>query len=152
MIYPFLQGSPFYQTAKILCLTVFFSWLDILWVEGPEPSLSNTWICIPLGIAIGTAIFSRAMVMTNTDRPHYMWHAAVATSLHLCPECVPCELINHIMLLLIGCEWWSGASEVQTCICPIWYHCHSLSLHSVKSGLVLSFWYQLTWVVSAWDR
>ena len=26
-------------------------------------------------------------------------------------------------------------------------HCHSLSLASVKSRLVLSFWYRLTWVV-----
>jgi len=28
-----------------------------------------------------------------------------------------------------------------------WCHCHSLSLASVKSRLVLPFWYQLTWVV-----
>ena len=27
------------------------------------------------------------------------------------------------------------------------WHCHSLSLASVKSRLVLPFWYQLTWVV-----
>ena len=33
-------------------------------------------------------------------------------------------------------------SEMQTC------HCHSLSLASVKSRLVLPFWYQLTRVVS----
>jgi len=26
-------------------------------------------------------------------------------------------------------------------------HCHSLSLASVKSRLVLPFWYRLTWVV-----
>jgi len=29
----------------------------------------------------------------------------------------------------------------------LWCHCHSLSLASVKSRLVLPFWYQLTWVV-----
>jgi len=34
-------------------------------------------------------------------------------------------------------------SEVQTCIWPSWCHCHSLSLASVKSGLVLAFWYRL---------
>jgi len=28
-----------------------------------------------------------------------------------------------------------------------WCHCHSLSLASVKSKLVLRFWYRLTWVV-----
>ena len=38
-------------------------------------------------------------------------------------------------------------SKVQTCICPSWCHCHSLSLASVKSRLVLPFWYRLTWVV-----
>ena len=37
--------------------------------------------------------------------------------------------------------WLSVWSKVQTC------HCHSLSLASVKSRLVLPFWYQLTWVV-----
>ena len=43
--------------------------------------------------------------------------------------------------------WLSVWSKVQTCIWPIWCHCHSLSLASVKSRLVLPFWYQLTWVV-----
>ena len=40
--------------------------------------------------------------------------------------------------------WLSVYSEVQTCIWPRWCHCHSLSLASVKSKLVLPFWYQLT--------
>ena len=44
--------------------------------------------------------------------------------------------------------WLSVWSEVQTCIWPSWCHCHSLSLASVKSRLVLPFWYQLTWVVT----
>jgi len=43
--------------------------------------------------------------------------------------------------------WFSVWSEVQTCMWPSWCHCHSLSLASVKSGLVLPFWYWLTWVV-----
>ena len=43
--------------------------------------------------------------------------------------------------------WLSVWSEVQTCIRPSWCHCHSLSLASVKSRLVLPFWYRLTWVV-----
>ena len=42
--------------------------------------------------------------------------------------------------------WLSVWSEVQTCIWPSWCHCHSLSLVSVKSRLVLPFWYRLTWV------
>ena len=52
-------------------------------------------------------------------------------------------------------EWWHAGMviclivwrEVQTCIRPSWCHFHSLSLASVKSGLVLPFWYWLTRVV-----
>ena len=43
--------------------------------------------------------------------------------------------------------WLSVWSEVQTCIRPSWCHWHSLSLASVKSSLVLPFWYWLTRVV-----
>jgi len=43
--------------------------------------------------------------------------------------------------------WLSVWSEVQTCTWPSWCHCHSLSLASVKSRLVLPFWYRLTQVV-----
>jgi len=43
--------------------------------------------------------------------------------------------------------WLSAWSEVQTCICPSWCHCHSLSLASVKSRLVLPLWYRPTRVV-----
>ena len=43
--------------------------------------------------------------------------------------------------------WLSVWSEVQTCICSSWCHCHPLSLASVKSRLVLPFWYRLTRVV-----
>jgi len=38
--------------------------------------------------------------------------------------------------------WLSVWSEVQTCIWPSWCHCHSLSLASVKSRLVLPVWYR----------
>ena len=44
--------------------------------------------------------------------------------------------------------WLSVRSEVQTCIWPSRCHCHSLSLTSVKSRLVLPLWYRLTQVVS----
>ena len=43
--------------------------------------------------------------------------------------------------------WLSVWSKVQTCIWPSWCRCYSLSLASVKSRLVLAFWYRLTWVV-----
>ena len=43
--------------------------------------------------------------------------------------------------------WLSVWSAVQTCIRPSWCQCHSQSLPSVKSRLVLPFWYRLTRVV-----
>jgi len=43
--------------------------------------------------------------------------------------------------------WLFVWSEVQTCIWPSWCHGHSPSLTSVKSRLVLPFWYRLTRVV-----
>ena len=72
------------------------------------------------------------------------------------------QLAFSTLMLLAGwqeghlaCEKLSGGvlarlsvwSEVQTCIWPSWCHCHSLRLTSVKSRLVLPFWYRLTWVV-----
>jgi len=44
--------------------------------------------------------------------------------------------------------WLSVWSKVQTCIWPSWCHCYSLSLASVKSSLVLPFWYRPTRVVT----
>ena len=43
--------------------------------------------------------------------------------------------------------WLSVWSKVQTCMWPSGFHCHSLSLASVKSRLVLPFWYRPTRVV-----
>ena len=43
--------------------------------------------------------------------------------------------------------WLSVWSEMQTCVWPSWCHCHSLSLASVKSRLVLPLWYRLTWAI-----
>jgi len=43
--------------------------------------------------------------------------------------------------------WLSVWSEMQTCIWPSSCQCHSLSLASVKSRLVIPFWYRLTRVV-----
>jgi len=48
--------------------------------------------------------------------------------------------------------WLSVWSEVQSCVWPSGFHCHSLSLASVKSRLVLPFWYWLTWVVRTKGR
>ena len=54
-------------------------------------------------------------------------------------------LTVFFILWVVG--WLSVWNKVQTCIWPNWCHCHSLSLASVKSRLVLPFWYRLTWVV-----
>ena len=58
-----------------------------------------------------------------------------------------CKKLNGGVL-----AWLSVCSEVQTCIWPSWCHCHSLSLASAKSRLVLPFWYRLTRVVSEKGR
>ena len=76
-------------------------------------------------------------------------------------KCLQCCAFSALTLLvgqqeghpackkLIGgvLAWLPAWSEVQTCIWPGWCHCHSLSFASVKSRLVLPFWYRLTWVV-----
>ena len=51
------------------------------------------------------------------------------------------------LLTQLGLLMLSVWSEVQTCIRPSRCHCHSLSLASVKSRLILPFWYWLTQVV-----
>jgi len=53
-----------------------------------------------------------------------------------------CKKLSGWLLAWL-CVW----GEVQTCIWPSWCLCHSLSLASVKSRLVLPFWYWLTWVI-----
>jgi len=87
------------------------------------------------------------------------WHRKLNTDL----------LLLQLLLLLLCLVWrcWLGGrkgiqpvenwvvnagvvsvwSEVQTCMWPSWCHCHSLSLASVKSRLVLPFWYRPTQVV-----
>ena len=62
-------------------------------------------------------------------------------------EAWPITLISASPLSGGVLAWLSVWSEMQTCIWPSWCHCHSLSLGSVKSRLVLPFWYQLTRVV-----
>jgi len=44
------------------------------------------------------------------------------------------------------CDYLYGAS-CRLALWPSWWHCHSLSLASVKSRLGLAFWYRLTRVV-----
>jgi len=58
--------------------------------------------------------------------------------------------IRPVKNRLVGC-WRGYLSEARCRLAwPSWCHCHSLSLASVKSRLVLSFWYGPTRVV--WDK
>ena len=64
-----------------------------------------------------------------------------------CPYSLPSVLWRCNKLSGGVLAWLSVWSKVQTCICPSWCHCHSLSLALVKSRLFFSFWYRLTRVV-----
>jgi len=74
----------------------------------------------------------------------YMWIAFSALTLLVgLQEGHPvCKKLSGGMLVCLS-VW----SEVQTCLWLSGFHCHSLSLASVKSRLVLPFWYWLTRVV-----
>ena len=72
-----------------------------------------------------------------------------------CPSCRPTNSVKALQAYYYYTRYLSGGvlmwlsvwSKVLTCIWPSWCHCHSLSLASVRSRLVLPFWYRLTWVV-----
>ena len=55
--------------------------------------------------------------------------------------------IRPVKTWVVGC--WHGYLSGARCRWPSWCHCHSLSLASVKSRLVLPFWYRLTRVVGS---
>jgi len=74
--------------------------------------------------------------------------------------CVSVLAVSRIafsaLTLLVGrqeghpaCKKLSGGllAWLSDCIWPSWCHCHSLSFASVKSRLVLPFWYWLTRIV-----
>ena len=60
---------------------------------------------------------------------------------------MPSVIWHYWLGIGVVLAWLSVWSEMQTCIRPSWCHCHSLSLASVKSRLILPFRYRLTWVV-----
>jgi len=116
----------------------------------------TTWI---------TIYFTSIIQVTTKYTSHFlkflMFHIS-ETRLYILLKLAQCMLNFSDLTLLVGqqeghpaCKklssgelaWLSVWSEVQTCIWPSWCQCHSLSLASVKSSLVLPFWYQLMWVV-----
>ena len=95
----------------------------------------------------------RVVYAYGTWVPVVASRAAVTYSLYLLTLCLQCfDAVGWAAGRASGLSggvlaWLSVWSEVQTCIRPSWCHCHSLSLASVKSRLVLPFWYRLTRVV-----
>ena len=105
------------------------------WLLSKWPEISHLWVLqsinniglikiIPLG-SMSTDAFSALTLLVGRQEGH--------------PACK--KLSGGVL------AWLSVWSEVQTCIWSSWCHCYSLSLASVKSRLVLPFWYRLTWVV-----
>ena len=74
---------------------------------------------------------------------------AVLSAVAICLQCfdaVGCAGRKAIQPVKSGgvLAWLSVWIPLQTCIWPSWCHCHSLFFGSVKSRLVLPFWYWLT--------
>jgi len=67
--------------------------------------------------------------------PSVLWHCWLGSR----------KGIRHVKNWAMGC--WRGYLSAARCIWPSGFHCHSLSCASVKSRLVLPFWYWLTRVV-----
>ena len=93
---------------------------------------------------------SRCWISTTATPRYVRWTArqrsAMVLSFRFIANCS-----SYLCILFTATEWWVAGvvvwSKVQTCIWPSWCHCHSLSLASVKSRWVLTFWYQLPRVV-----
>ena len=136
-------------------------------------SVASVWCMVFLrtstecaGIIVGTIVnssflYTRWIPVSSTQWckvPMIMWYKLLKI------KCLKLYFLNHSSLccdlpsVLWRCwlggrkgirpgggvlVWLSVWSEVQTCICPSWCHCHSLSLASVKSRLILPSWYQL---------
>jgi len=116
-------------------------------------------------MCVCVCVCSAPVVVTNTQthRPWYNGNSSQHLMLRIAirPNNIK-DKFSSALLPLVGRQeghptsnelsggvlaWLSVWSEVQTCIRPSWCHCHSLSLASVKSRLVLPFWYWLTGVV-----
>jgi len=82
------------------------------------------------------------------DTQREVWKSRNTTGLCMFSWCVkfPAEF-DRCSLSVWVVRYWRGYLSGAWCIWPSWCHCHSLSLASVKSRLVLPFWYQLPRVV-----
>jgi len=98
--------------------------------------------------------------MNNSNLVSILWPLSLIISQFI--DCFSALIAFSALILLVGwqeghpaCKKLSGGvlaclsvcSEMQTCIWPSWCHCHSLSLATLLSRLVLPFWYRLARVV-----
>ena len=122
------------------------------WLQKRSTTSSRLWV--------GT--WHKAAILSTLPLHASIWHVGLAQTLNKVCMCLSTFLSSVLWCCWLGDRkgirpvnnwvvgvpaWLSVWSEVQTCIWPSWCHCHSLSLASVKSWLVLPFWYRLTWVV-----
>jgi len=95
-----------------------------------------------------TSLYHQQQAFTGNNNAHNVWHnVLIMPSVLWCCWLGGRKGIRPVKNWVVGC--WRGyvCSEMQTCIWPSWCHCHSLYLASVKSRLVVPFWYRLTRVV-----
>ena len=111
-------------------------------------------VCPSVRLSVCLSVTSRSSTKTAKCRITIITHVVLQTHVVVLPSVLwRCWLggrkgIRPVKTLSGGVlAWLSVWSEVQTCIWPSWCHCHSLSLASVKSRLVLPFWHRLTRVV-----
>ena len=105
----------------------------------PIRSLCSCVLCFYVGLlTVRLCSMSDIVFYWLADLPSVLWRCWLGGR----------KGIRPVKKWVVGC--WHGClvwSIVQTCIWPSWCHCHSLSLASVKSRLVLPFLYRLTRVV-----
>ena len=160
----YVCGCPWYP--QYIAVTEVITWHPLLEDQGHITKqssvcfpVSGTWDPVPLLVfsdIIAYFIVFVVFLLTLSlplslellfSQPPFQGHFQVPSVLWLCcfgrQEGHPaCKKLSGGVL-----AWLSVWSEVQTCIWPNWCHCHSLSVTSVKSRLVLPFWYWLTRVV-----
>ena len=141
-------------------------WTAVVVTVTPVLSLTSsitspTWLDSPTTRSVGCFYFIYSVADTT------FLSVQSRLSNHIFPSLCPCVCAFSALTLLVGWQeghpackklsggvlaWLSVWSEMQTCIWPSWFYCHSLSLASVKSRLVLPFWYRLIWVVPEKSR
>jgi len=107
-----------------------FMFLSMLWLQAPVrkwPSLAQQQLS------------TRSTPLRSFDVKLVVYHVFIMWCLQ-CFDAVGWQQEGHPAckkLSVAVLAWLSVWGEVQICICPSWCYCHSLSLASVKSRLVL---------------